>query len=524
VLLIASTWLPARGEVIRRIDIVRKPVYEENELPLGATRLFNALHVLTCEDVIRRDVVAEEGGPSDSLLIAESARILRNRGYLGDVTVDTVRVPGDSIDLVFTTRDLWTLDISIQPRGGGGEYSLDFAASESNFRGRAQHLEVGYNISDRRSSGRVLFGEPALFRPHLESGLSYGSHDNGNSFGAFVIHPLWAVTERWQYGASISRVRDDQLFYKAEQEAFAYPYTYRSTRAEVSRAWGRLTRIRAGAAVSWTEHALGRLYSYAGVPSALLAESTLYSAPDRKRVIPSFELAVEHFHYPTARFMDRFGRTEDFTTGIGVSAAAGKVSADLGSSVSRVVWLGQFQAGAVHGPVYSNMQASLLHEADDGTNTGRTEFYSEAHLYVKTALRQVLAVRAVRSGWYRANRQGQMLLGGLNGVRGLPARFDDGTRIWHLNAEYRYFSPVRILTADIGGAVFTDMGQVWDRGEAVRLHDAEWAVGAGLRIGLSRSAGDQVLRLDLAHGGNGWVATFGTQMYFTFNLKGSLRL
>lgn len=525
-LLLALVWVllavPGNAQTIRHIEIERRPVFDEGDLPAGVANLMNSLHVLTVESVIRRDLLVHEGEPYDSFLVAESARILRSRRYLGDIIVEITDVGSDSVDLKYITRDLWTLEMSLQPGGGGGAYSVDFSIADDNFRGRGETFEVGYNVSDRRSSGRVGLVEPAFVLPHLEASVAYAAHGEGNYFFGELEHPIWAITVPWQYDVSVQRVRDNHLFYKQNHEAFTYPYVYRQMRAGIARAWGRRTRFIAGVGFEWERSDYDRLRIYQGVDPALVAESTFFEIPDRERVMPTAGVRLERFTFPQVRFLDLFGRTEDFPNGAGMVLRAGKISADLGSSVSRNLYAGEFRAGAVLAPVYANLRAELTYETDFDESPGSHQLSTVARVYVKPALRHTIALRAVHEGWYRANRLGQMFLGALSGVRGLTARARDGTRIWYANAEYRYFSPLQILTLGVGGVVFADVGQVWNRGGNPHFDGAQWSYGAGLRLGLLRTAGDKVFRLDLARGPDGWVATFGTQMYFSFDLKGPM--
>jgi hemolysin activation/secretion protein len=95
---------------------------------------------------------------------------------------------------------------------------------------------------------------------------------------------------------------------------------------------------------------------------------------------------------------------------------------------------------------------------------------------------------------------GQVLLGGDNGLRGYPLRYQAGTGRWLFTAEQRMFTnwfPFQLF--NVGGAVFYDMGRVTGRdplGSAPQglLKD----VGFGLRFGNSRSALGNVLHVDFA--------------------------
>jgi hypothetical protein len=94
----------------------------------------------------------------------------------------------------------------------------------------------------------------------------------------------------------------------------------------------------------------------------------------------------------------------------------------------------------------------------------------------------------------------QLLLGGDNGLRGYPLRYEAGTSRSLLTVEQRVFTdwyPFRLVR--VGGAIFTDVGRTWGRGvvgnsDLGLLSDA----GFGLRLGNARSGLGSVLHIDLA--------------------------
>jgi hemolysin activation/secretion protein len=102
-------------------------------------------------------------------------------------------------------------------------------------------------------------------------------------------------------------------------------------------------------------------------------------------------------------------------------------------------------------------------------------------------------------GW-NLDLDDQILLGGDNGLRGYPLRFQDGTARALFSVEQRYFTdwyPFRLFR--VGGAIFYDMGRTWGTPPLAQpglglLKD----VGFGLRFGNSRSGLGNVIHVDLA--------------------------
>lgn len=98
---------------------------------------------------------------------------------------------------------------------------------------------------------------------------------------------------------------------------------------------------------------------------------------------------------------------------------------------------------------------------------------------------------------HRIDAENQLLLGGDNGLRGYPLRFLDGDRRFLFTVEQRFFSEREFFhLIRLGAAVFFDAGEAWFAGEGRQrlLKD----IGAGLRIGSSRSARGSVIHLDVA--------------------------
>jgi outer membrane protein assembly factor BamA len=91
-------------------------------------------------------------------------------------------------------------------------------------------------------------------------------------------------------------------------------------------------------------------------------------------------------------------------------------------------------------------------------------------------------------------------LGGDNGLRGYPLRYEAGTSRGLLTVEQRVFTdwyPFRLVR--VGGALFTDVGRTWGSGvvgnsDPGLLSDA----GFGIRLGNARSGLGNVLHIDFA--------------------------
>jgi hemolysin activation/secretion protein len=96
--------------------------------------------------------------------------------------------------------------------------------------------------------------------------------------------------------------------------------------------------------------------------------------------------------------------------------------------------------------------------------------------------------------------ENQVLLGGDNGLRGYPIRYQAGESRTILNLEQRFFTdfyPWRLFR--VGWAVFADAGRVSGRDpRATPTNGTLYDVGAGLRLASPRASGRNVVHIDLA--------------------------
>jgi outer membrane translocation and assembly module TamA len=98
-----------------------------------------------------------------------------------------------------------------------------------------------------------------------------------------------------------------------------------------------------------------------------------------------------------------------------------------------------------------------------------------------------------------------LLLGGDNGLRGYPLRYQTGNQRALLTVEQRVYTdwyPFRLFR--VGGAVFFDVGRAWG-GDLRNTENPGWLsdAGFGLRIVNCRSAFGNVLHADIAFPLNG---------------------
>jgi hypothetical protein len=228
--------------------------------------------------------------------------------------------------------------------------------------------------------------------------------------------------------------------------------------------------------------------------------------PDRKLTYPWIGAEWVEDSFRTARNRDQIEKTEDYSLGWHARAQLGYASSSFGSDRNAVLL-----AGSVSKGLSLSDRQSVFFGADAG---GRVErgvvagalLSTEARYYFRQSPRRLLFVNLSATAGSNLDQDQQILLGGDNGLRGYPLRYQSGEGRWLFTAEQRLFSnwyPLQMF--NVGGAVFYDMGGTWGRDPLIEnmkgapsqrvLKD----VGFGLRFGNSRSALGNVLHVDVAY-------------------------
>src|SRR5262249_32954466 len=108
-----------------------------------------------------------------------------------------------------------------------------------------------------------------------------------------------------------------------------------------------------------------------------------------------------------------------------------------------------------------------------------------------------MIVAALGDAADRAPREGQSIVGGLNGLRAYRVPALAGTELWRFNAETRWVAARDVWhLASVGGATFVDVARAWGSGGDQEPWHRD--AGFGLRLTFPRASLRQVARFDLA--------------------------
>ncbi len=482
------------GEVLVKVyDIFDLSDPRENN---GLYRAANALHYKTRAPTVEDQLTFKTGEQLIAHQLQESERTLRGRRYVYDAVVRVARYdPQTNVaDIEVAIRDVWTLNPGVNFSSKGGENKTGVEIEELNLFGRGVKLQFAYKKDVDRTSEEVEWSNPNVFGSRWRLDARYADLSDGQSKSLNLERPFYSFDTRWSVGTTYSDDSRIETRYDLGRPVDAL---------QVDRKFMELRYgFSDGLQDGWTRRWLVGLRS---------DEQSFQTAPDE--IAPPVLPADQKFVYPwvgvewiedafvKTRNRNQISRTEDAYRGTSARLTLGYSGTSLGADDSAWLFTGAIGAGREY------------REGREWAATAGTSGRIESGRLVDT----VLSAEA-RHYWHLTDRQSfyasvtgvlteeldpdrQLLLGGEEGLRGYPLRYQTGTASALITLEHRVYTdwyPFRLF--HVGGAVFFDTGRTWGPtlgGEPPRgwLSDA----GLGLRFGNSRSGLGSVVHVDFSY-------------------------
>lgn len=491
----ADAELERAGALIGRIEIDNGNIFDlrDRQDDNWLFRLTDRLHPVTRKSTIRQQLLFQGGDRYSGRLIDESARLLRRNPYFYDASVRPVRYHDGKVDVLVATRDVWTFNPGFNFSRNGGKSQSGFRFEEMNLLGTGTDLKLDHTHSVDRVQSDIEVLNQHTFGTWFTTDVAYGTLSDGKTRRLTFNRPFYSLDTRHAGGFSINdSTADDSLYDQGELiDKFADHARFYQVSGGFSRGLVHGWTRRYTAGLAYDEHEFSRSGLWGG-PVALPG--------NRRFVYPwlRFDLVQDDFVKLVNR--NEIGRTEDFDLGAYATVQAGWADTAFGSSRSAANFMLAFGDGFA----LSRNDMLLV----SGVFTGRVErgflengvFDGAARYYVKQS-RSWLFFSTLELGMAkRLDLENQLLLGGDNGLRGYPLRYQDGTARGRFSMEERYFTdwyPLRLFR--VGAAVFFDTGRTWGRAPLAQpsrglLSDA----GFGLRFGNARSGLGNVIHVDVA--------------------------
>jgi outer membrane protein assembly factor BamA len=520
----------AAGKRIGTVHVVTENIFDPRKPGegRGLFRLVNRLHRTTRPEVIERQLLFQPGDTFSPEAARETERLLRANRFLYEASIHPVDGDGGKVDLEVLTRDVWTLQGGLNFHRAGGTNSTEFDLEDENLLGTGKDLQVARKSDVDRTSKLVRYRDPSLAGSRALLDLALSDNSDGSTRVLSVDRPFFALDTRWALGlGALHDDRVDRLYdggqivdgFRHQSDGFEAYAGLSPGLADDAAQRFRLgftydrERFAPAPASFQLPSAFGAMGpSFAAIPGGAPATGFLGPAgglaarADRTLAYPW--IGYEYFEdgFVTIRDFDKIHRIEDVNLGRVLSARLGWSSPAFGGDRTRLILAGT----ATDGWTFGERQV-LLARAD---LSGRLrqgavengELRGGFRYYHRTFGDGLFVARVSGEMAQNLDFENQLLLGGDNGLRGYPLRYQSGDRRFLLTLEQRFYSSREFFhLLHAGAAVFFDAGRAWfvepppsflspPAAQRQLLKDA----GVGLRLGSSRSAQGAIIHLDLA--------------------------
>lgn len=478
---------------IGAIHFTRLQIFDESNPAENHSiyRWANKFHTLTREHVIEQEILFSSGDDFDSRVLDESERLLRARKYIYDTDINPVRTCNGVTDIEVITRDVWsfTPDLSFTRSGGENEYR--FSLKESNLFGTGNEAMTSFRHEENRESLVFSYKDPNVRGSRMVFRSNFTDSDDGSRIAVTLALPFYALNVRrsWSLEADQSDRIDTQYFRDEDISEVQHETDLLDAHYGISRGLINGMTRRYSIGYRFEDH----VYS----PGPDLPPPSAFPR-DRRLSYPYLIYESVEDNFATALNLDQIHRTEDLYLGRRLVARIGYSATDG----SRLVL-----AGRLHNTLLYRPKILLQHRVDwNGFwNFDRSEAeellirYGIRYYREQTKHRMFFSsFRAIYS--QNLSTEKQVLIGGNNGLRGYPNRYQTGDRSYLLTIEERMYSDHHFFNLlRFGWAIFFDIGRAWFPDRDNGPNSGSLAnIGFGIRLAPTKSNIGQVIHLDLA--------------------------
>ncbi len=321
-------YTPYSGKVIRNIIIRTKDPFgyainDTTEKPdKWLEKTGNHIHIKSKDMAIRKYLLIEKGQTLDTLLIEETARLLRKQDYIRRVGVfpKPIGPNSDSLDIFVEVLDSW----SLIPKGSFSDSRTKLGLRERNFFGTGHRLNLRYakRYQDGNTGYEMIYTVPNIQNSFINATGKY-AYDLDSYYDHFfaINREFYSPLARWAGGAFVQKrflnrpfpngsaefIEQDFKFLYHDYWA-AYAFKVFEGKSKEERSTNLIVGLRS------------YFLNYEESPASIYDEINYFS--DERFYLASLGLASRQF--AKDRFIFRDGETEDvpigslysFTTGV----------------------------------------------------------------------------------------------------------------------------------------------------------------------------------------------------------------
>lgn len=482
---------------IGHVVVVRNQVFnledpKENNV---LYRLADRLHILSREQAVLELLPFHEGDAYVPEQLHEAERILRDTRALYDARVVPVRQCGTSVDVAVVTRDVWSIVPTGDVNRSGGENSFALGLKDVNLLGRGETFGAYYENGVDRDGVSAFYNDPSLNGTPWTLGVFGSDNSDGGRLALDVRKPFRSLDDLQTKGFTVVADKRVEPLYARSRRFAEFQHQELSGELFLGTSTGRIDGNvrRWSVGVGWFDHQFDR------EPGPL---QPVRLPDDRRAVYPFVSLELIEDQWGSGINLDAIQRTEDIYLGRRIFAKVGYSPKAFGADQGRLLVDASWENAAQPTPDWLLSWSAKVDGAITSSDHSAENLISTVGMRVHYRQTDSFGAFASLDGtWAKGlTRDRQLLLGGDNGLRGYPQRYQDGDRQVRARLEERWFSgshPFQLFR--FGLAAFVDGGRSWfssDRND----EETGWLadVGVGLRLSSTRVPSRSIVHIDVA--------------------------
>ncbi len=488
--------LELSNAVVREVRITTGSIFnlDDPKEDKALYRVANKLHITTRESVVAQQLLFASGDQISAQRLEETERILRKNRYIQDASVRPIAVRDGVVDVEVTTSDVWSLMLKLSLSRSGGENKTAVGFKEVNLLGTGIALEAAHRSDVDRDSTSIKYLDRNVGKSWYSLGFFFADNSDGHSANVALYKPFYSLNSTSSGGLSV--LDNDRVgsFYDLGERRSEY--RHEAAQAEATIGWSK--GLVDGFSRRWVLGLTSDEHKFSNYDDSEYPDGVL--PLNRKLIYPFIGIEVIEDKFEKASNLNQIGRTEDRYIGTRLTARLGLAAEGAGSDRDALI------VGASAGTGFGTSKQSLLLltsnlsarvERDGVQNLALS---GGAKFFKRQSEKRLFYVGVSGSFGHNLDLDQLFMMGGDNGLRGYPLRYQTGDKRALLTVEQRYFTdwyPFRLFR--IGGAVFFDAGKVWgDTAASTTQAGLLRDVGFGLRIASNRSGVGRMIHIDVA--------------------------
>jgi hypothetical protein len=473
-----ASFLDYSGLKIRKIEIRRLNVFGSSintpdfYNPNKTEKLLNKTHFNTSENIIRKNLLCNEGDTISPLNLSDNERFLRDLPYIDDARILVVPVSDSEAEIIVITKDIYSLGAKIS---FGGFDKGSFSVFERNIFGMGHEfgIEIPYDSKFTDSPGfGINYQVNNISKTFVNLDMYYSDGLGKKTYGFELGRKLISSTTKYAGNVSIM-----EMFTADDLDSLPVPAPVKYNLQDY---W--LLRSFLLDAKSVSRLILGARYTNNNVfTHPYILPESYYYLQQYKMFLGSVSFSAQKYY--KASLVYGYGKTEDIPHGSLINITLGKEinefkerlymasSISVGGSVKNI---GYFYTSAGLGTFINKGNT------EQGILSIRTNFISNLAFIGRSRIRNFVNIDYTR-GFDRYYDE-HLVYNRENGFSGFRNDSIGDSQRLSVSLESVLFSPVNFYGFRFAIFGFADAGFLFGTNEFLGNGDFLSAIGLGIRI------------------------------------------